>query len=304
MELLKRLCSIHAPSGDEFAMTNFLLDYIETNKQNWKVQPTVYSGGDFQDSVVLVFGEPRTAVFSHIDTVGFTVRYGGELIKIGSPKAATGTELVGSDSRGFVACTLCNDEETDDMRYELCREIDRGTSLTYKPNFKELGELVQSPYMDNRLGVWTSLRLAETLQNGIIAFTCWEEHGSGSAQFVARWMYEQLHVRQALIADITWITEGVTHGNGVVISLRDSTIPRRSYVNRIIGIANQTGIRYQLEVESAGGSDGTTIQKSPYPIDWCFVGAAEDNVHSPQETVHRDDIASMLALYQNLMKEL
>jgi acetylornithine deacetylase/succinyl-diaminopimelate desuccinylase-like protein len=46
------------------------------------------------------------------------------------------------------------------------------------------------------------------------------------------------------------------------------------------------------------------LQNSPYPFDWLFVGAPEDHVHSPDEKVHKSDIASMLELYRLLMKEL
>ena len=53
-----------------------------------------------------------------------------------------------------------------------------------------------------------------------------------------------------------------------------------------------------------GGSDGNALQKSDYPWDWCFVGAPEDNVHSPDEKVHKKDIQSMLDLYKKLMKKL
>ena len=86
--------------------------------------------------------------------------------------------------------------------------------------------------------------------------------------------------------------------------MRDYGIPRRSYVNRIIEIAKKSKINYQLEVESAGGSDGTILQASELPIDWCFVGAAENHVHSPDEKVFKKDIASMVALYEVLMKKL
>ena len=48
-----------------------------------------------------------------------------------------------------------------------------------------------------------------------------------------------------------------------------------------------------VEVENAGGSDGNGLQKSDYPWDWCFVGAPEDNAHSPDEKVHKKDIQSM-----------
>ena len=184
------------------------------------------------------------------------------------------------------------------------REIDRGTSLTFKPNFREDDEFIQCCYLDNRLGVWNALKVAETLENGIICFSSWEEHGGGSVGYLSKFIYENFQVKNALISDITWVTEGVKHNNGVAISLRDSGIPRRSYVNRIIQLAKKSKINYQIEVENAGGSDGNEIQKSPFPKDWCFIGAPEDNVHSPDEKVHKNDIQSMLDLYVFLMKHL
>ena len=72
----------------------------------------------------------------------------------------------------------------------------------------------------------------------------------------------------------------------------------------IIEIAKNSDIPYQLEVESSGGSDGNEIQSSPYPIDWCFIGAAEQNVHSPDEKVHKKDIKAMVSLYKLLMDKL
>jgi putative aminopeptidase FrvX len=117
-------------------------------------------------------------------------------------------------------------------------------------------------------------------------------------------MYEMYHVKQALISDITWVTDGVLAGSGCVISLRDRDIPRRSYVNRIMQLLNQNQLAFQLEVESSGGSDGNIIHRTPYPIDWCFIGAPELNVHSPTERVHKSDIQSMIEIYHVLMKEL
>ena len=117
-------------------------------------------------------------------------------------------------------------------------------------------------------------------------------------------MYERYMVRQTLICDITWVTAGVPHGNGVVVSLRDSGIPRRSYVNKIIALLKKAGVPYQLEVESSGGSDGNELQRQPYPIDWCFIGAPEDHVHTPDERVFKKDIDAMIWAYSVLMKEL
>jgi di/tripeptidase len=46
------------------------------------------------------------------------------------------------------------------------------------------------------------------------------------------------------------------------------------------------------------------LQKQPYPIDWCFVGAPEENVHSPDEKVNKEDIQSMLEMYKYLVDKL
>ena len=71
-----------------------------------------------------------------------------------------------------------------------------------------------------------------------------------------------------------------------------------------LNLADESGIPYQIEVESAGGSDGNQLQKSSFPFDWCFVGAPEDHVHSPDEKVHKKDIEAMVQLYTYLMKHL
>jgi len=311
INLLKDLCKVHAPSGSESKMKSFLLSHIEKVMAQWKIKPDIIAGDDFQDCLILVFGKPRTAVFAHMDNVGYTVGYNNQLIKIGGPKAKEGTELYGNDSKGEVNGTLNYSikEESDDVKQltitlDSNRTIDRGTPLSYKPKFKEDGDYIESNYLDNRLGILNALKLAETLENGAIVFSAWEEVGGGSVGFLAKYLYEKLQIKQALISDITWVTEGVKHGKGVAISMRDSGIPRRSYIEKIISIAERSKIDFQLEVESAGGSDGNAIQRSPYPIDWCFIGAPEDNVHMPNERVYKYDFKCMTLLYSELMREL
>jgi putative aminopeptidase FrvX len=303
MKLLKEMCSIHAPSGNETAMTKFLLNYIDKNKKNWKTKPKIYSGDGFQDCIVLAFGKPKTAIFAHIDSIGFTVRYGKQLVKIGGPRTINGFELVGKDNKGKIDCTLHVDKENN-ISYTYKRELERGTELTFRPNWRETNEYVQCCYMDNRLGVWNALKVAETLKNGIIAFSCWEEHGGGSVSYLQKFIYEKYGVKQAIISDITWVTEGVPHGKGVVISLRDSLIPRKSYIDKIIAIAKKSKIPFQLEVEGTGGSDAKELQMAEYPWDWCFIGAPEDNVHTPNEKVYKNDIDAMVKLYKVLMDKL
>ena len=311
LQVLEELCAIPAPSGSEEAMKNYLLKFIKNHQDGWKVQPKVIHGEDFQDCIILVFGTPRTAIYAHMDSVGYTVSYENELIKIGGPKAEEGSILVGEDSHGKIKGELHYKIEDDGEEKKLLkveilfdRVIDRGTTLTYQPNLIETTTHIQNCYLDDRLGIWNALKVAETIENGAIVFSAWEEIGGGSVGYLAKYLYEQHQVRQALISDITWVTHGVKDGNGVAVSMRDSGIPRRSYINKIIQLAKESGIEFQLEVESAGGSDGNALQKSPYPIDWCFIGAPEENVHMPTEKVHKNDIECMHQLYSYLMQKL
>lgn len=303
MKLLKQLCEIHAPSGEEHILKEFLLKYIAREKKKWKGKPEIIHGDEFQDCIILKFGKPRTAIFAHMDSIGFTVRYQNQLLPIGSPDAEPGTKLVGKDSKGLIECELEYDKENHAF-YRFGRVIDRGTSLTYKINFKDTKQFIQSAYIDNRLGVYNALKVAETLKDGVIVFSCWEEHGGGSVPYLAKYIYEKWGVRQALVSDITWVSDGVEPGKGVAISLRDRTIPRKKFVNRIIEIAQKKKLTFQLEVEGMGSSDGRELQNSDYPFDWCFVGAPQQHAHTPHEKVHKSDINSMISMYQHLMIHL
>lgn len=306
-ELLKKLISTQGVSSDEGRIKEFIKSYVLENADNWTVKPKIIEGKGFQDAMILVFGEPRTAIFAHIDTIGFSVGYDKKLIKVGGPRASDNYSLVGKDSKGEIEAELMVLESVSgefDLEYIFEREIDRGTLLSFKPDFRENEQYIQSPYLDNRLGVWVALEVAKTLKNGAIVFSTYEEHGGNSVGFLGNYLWGKFNLNQALISDITWVTDGVKHGAGTAISMRDKYLPRRSYLDKIIAIADNSKIPFQLEVESAGGSDGGFLQQSDVPFDWCFIGAPEDHVHSPDEKVFKSDIQSMVDMFKLLMEEL
>jgi putative aminopeptidase FrvX len=303
MELLKQLVEVHAPSGSEYVMKDFLLNYINEHAKNWKVQPQVLHGDHLQDNLILIFGEPRTAIFAHMDSIGFTVRYQDQLVPIGGPETEPGSVLVGEDGMGPIRCTLRVSEEGQ-LFYNFPRAIATGTTLTWEPSLKVTKTYVQGTYMDNRLGMYNALKVAEELEHGVIVFSSFEEHGGGAVPLLIKYLAENYPIKQALISDITWVTEGVTHGGGVAISMRDKNIPRRKFLDRVLELADASGIPFQLEVEGGGSSDGREVHHSPFSIDWLFIGAPEDNVHSPREKVYRSDIDAMIAMYKYLMQQL
>ena len=302
MKLLYDLLGLHGVSGDESKTSLFILDYINERKNIWDHVPEVFFGDNFHDCILLKFGSPTTAIFAHMDTVGFMSRYENQLVAIGGPEIIPGTKLVGQDSLGPINCKLIGDE--DGVFHDFPRGIQTGTRLSFDQNIRLDEEFIQAAYLDNRLGLYTSLKICESLKNGWIIFSTYEEHGGGSMPFLLKFIQENAPIRQALIADITWVSEGVRPHEGVVISMRDKFIPRKKFLDKIISFAKESGIPYQLEVEDSGGSDGREVQFSPYAVDWCFIGAAEENVHTPDEKVSLVDLDAMIRMHKYLMEYL
>jgi putative aminopeptidase FrvX len=307
-QLLQDLCQVVAPSGAEVPMKAYITQYVQEHQTQWKVQPELIEGDFLQDCLILRFGKPRTAAFAHMDSVGFTVRYQDELVPIGSPAAKDGYWLCGQDTLGPIRCKMKVQEQKKDKKkrlfYHFGRGIESGTNLVFECDFKVKKKYITSCYLDNRLGIYNMLKLAETLEDGLIVFSCGEEQGGGTVPFLLDYIMKHHSVKQCLVADITWVTEGVRHGKGPVISLRDRNIPRRTFVEKLIRMAEASSLPYQLEVEGEGSSDGREIQMSPYPMDWCFVGVPIKDAHTPHEKVHKHDIESYLGIYQYLMRNL
>jgi putative aminopeptidase FrvX len=303
MNLLEQIIAIPSPSGDELAIRNFIIEYVQKNSGSFRTVPKLIYGDQFQNCLVIEFGKPRTAVFAHLDTVAYMAGYTDNLLEMGNPDGETGTLLVGKDAKGPIECSLIKEKNTK-ARYSYTRPIERGTQLTYKPHFKTFGDEWEGTYLDNRIGIYNTLKLAETLENGLIVFSTWEEHYGGSVGYMGKYIFEEFNIMQVLISDITWASEGLIQGQGVAVSLRDAGIPRRDFVMKILDLAKKSGVPFQLEVEEYGSSDGGELQRAPYPIDWCFIGPPVTDMHTPREKVNRKDVDAMLELYKFLMEKL
>jgi len=302
MKLLRDLLVQFGVSGDEGPTTKFILQYIYNQKKNWGFQPEIFAGDEFHDCILLKFGSPTTAVFAHIDTIGFMSRYENQLVAVGGPEIQEGTLLEGQDSLGQISCRILGDE--DNLRHDFGRAIERGTRLAFAQDIRIDDEFIQAAYLDNRLGVYSALKVCENLEHGWVVFSTYEEHGGGSMPYLLSFIQQNHPIKNALISDITWVTDGVFPKEGVVISIRDKFIPRKKFIDKVVGLAKESGIPFQLEVEAYGGSDGREVQFSPFAIDWVFVGAAEENVHTPNEKVAISDLDSMIQMHQYLMKHL
>lgn len=302
-KLLETLCQIQATSGDESSLTNFLVDFVNHHSKTWKSVPQIIKGDGFQDNLILVFGKPTSAYYSHMDSIGFTARYQNQLITIGSPEAVNGNILVGNDRFGPIECKVKIDSNGNTF-HNFSRPIDPGTPLVYKANYIKKEDRLSSSYLDNRLGIFALLQLAQELENGVLVFSTYEEHGGGSAAFLAKYLYNNYSITKSIIVDVTWETEGIQLGHGPVVSLRDAYIPRKSFIDEITRHLDASSLVYQKEVEGSGGSDGSEIQRSSLPIDWCFIGVPVKNPHSSNEEANIFDVVRLISLLKTLSNKL
>ena len=296
LDLLWELLAQDSPAGDEGPLTDWL--------ESWLRQETPEAAVErLGDSLVVTRGAaPKVAVFAHLDTTGWTLGYDKQLIRIGGPAGKPG-DAVRPVRRPDAGCTLA---QRKDGTWKVSGSLDAapGSRVVYAavPELKD--DQITAPYLDNRAGIWAALHVLKSCPSVVLALSVQEETGSHGAGVTARRLYETHGITQALIADLTWDTKHIKRGQGVAVSLRDSRVPRQSYLNRVLALAEQSGLPFQREIESSGGSDGAGIDRSGVPIDWVFVGAPEKAPHTSRERVHTGDLQSMAALLVYLVNGL
>lgn len=287
MERLQRLLDIEGPSGDEGAIA----DYVE--RQIGHIPSVRHER--LGDVLLAYRGEPRVAIMAHLDTVGFTLGYGGELIRIGSPRVREGYALRSRSGDAILRGRIRMEEKTAYL--DGAPDAKPGSRWVFDAPLAREGDVLRGAYFDNRAGVWSALRVLEQCRHVAVAFTVCEEQSGRGAQIAARRLWESFAIPRVLISDITWHTEHIHRGKGPAISLRDQFVPRQRFLDEIVAVAEQSGLPYQLEIESAGSSDGGYVERSGIPMDWCFIGAPEEDSHTPEEVVNFSDLEAMAALY-------
>lgn len=294
LDLLWQLLALDSPSGDEGVLADWLEAHVV---RRWPDAHLERLG----DSVLTVRGErPTVAIFAHIDTTGFTLAYDWRLIPIGGPEPRD-KELI-RPVRNSNSGNRLRHRKRGGWKLSGSTDAKPGSRWVYAAGVHQDRDEIVAPYLDNRAGVWAALQVLERCPRVAVAFTVGEEHSGQGAFVCARRLFEQHGVTRALIADITWDTAHVHCGQGVAISLRDRMVPRQRFLDHVLALAEESGVPFQREIESSGGSDGASIERSGVPMEWLFVGAPEKKPHTSRERVNIHDLcgmADMLAFLVN-----
>ena len=291
-KLLKKLTSLHTPTGEEEKAVDFLLEYIEKNKSSWKHTPKVIHNEETRNNIVVVFGNPKTAIMSHIDSIGF-MHTGTKktMLNIGGVVYVNNAKIRGYTRNNKKIETKL--KVKNNKAFSLHNNIPPGTNFTYVPKWKETRQLIKSTNLDDKLGVYVCLELAKTLKNGILIFTCGEEEPmAGDIPYLTELIYKDYGVKNVLVLDVTPDTNNIDLGKGTVIAYRDQYIYKRAFINKILDILNSRHV--QLEVGYDGSSDGEYILMSPYPMNVIFLGIPVQKLHTNYEVINKRDVCTTL----------
>lgn len=291
------LLHLDAPSGDEGRVADWLEAWLARELPDVRLER-------LGDSLLATRGDRLSvAVFAHIDTTGWTLGHDKSLLSIGGPEGRPG-DAVRPAGMPDAGNTLAR-REGGGWRVKGKTSAAPGTRWVYAASpTPQGGETITAPYLDNRAGVWAALCVLTRCPNVAVAFTAYEETRGVGALLCARRLAETVGITQALVADLTWHTKHVRCGHGVAVSLRDSCLPRQSYLERVLALAETSGLPFQREIASDGASDGASLDRSGVPFDWVFVGAPEKNAHTARERVHVSDLQAMAALLVHLVDGL
>jgi len=296
LDLLWELLEHDSPAGDEGPLADWLEDWLAREVPDAAIER-------LGDSRVVTHGpQPSVAIFAHLDTTGWTQGYNKQLLRIGGPDGEPGDPIRPAGQPGT--------ENTLARRKDGSWKVGGKTSERPGSRWVYAGlpavssGRITAPYLDNRAGPWATLHALRSCPEIAAAFTVQEETGGSGAQLCARHLFEAHGIRQALVADLTWHTRHIKCGRGVAVSLRDSSLPRQRYLDRVLALAETSGLPFQREVEARGGSDGAGIDRSGVPMDWVFIGAPEKNPHTARERVEIDDLQGMAAMLVHLVNGL
>lgn len=181
-----------------------------------------------------------------------------------------------------------------------------GDFITRKQDLIELGDLVSTKSLDNRVSVFVLIETLKALKKPAYdfygAFTVQEEVGLRGAKTASN----RIKPDFALCLDTTLAmdTPGVSKdkqctalGEGAAIKVFDGmTICDSRMVRYMTDIAKKAKIKSQRELLSAGGTDTSAMQLAGEGSIAGAISIPTRYIHSTVETAHKDDITACIQL--------
>ncbi|MDE2929326.1 MAG: M42 family metallopeptidase [Chloroflexota bacterium] len=335
MELLKRLCETPGIASREDPIRGVIHDELKPLVTDLRVDALgnliAYRQGQ---------GGPRVMIAAHMDQIGFMARHidengfirlqpvGGfdprtlvaQRVRVHGQEELTGvlmpatkpTHLLDESERGkalqldalFVDVGLSG-ERTKEL-------VPLGTPITFDRTCNDLGDVMVSPAMDDRVSVYIMIEairgLGEHNAEVYAVASSQEEVGLRGATVAAFGVEPDigLALDGTLAVDIPGSTEAdrvSKLGDGTAIKIMDSSLicdPR--LVAHCRNICDKNDIKYQMEILPRGGTDGGAIQRTRDGVPAITISTPTRYVHTVNEMVHKQDVAATVDLVRRFIE--
>lgn len=324
MELLKKLCGVCAPSGHEKAVHSV----IKAELENYADEITTDALGNL---IVHKSGEgKRLMLAAHADEIGIIVTYieengyirfqnvGGVrplyalAQRVRFENGTVGTVFY--DRGADIEKITFNDMYIDigaKSRADAEKNVNIGDCAGFAGEYAQQGDVVISKSLDDRAGCYVlieALKRAAKSPNDVYAvFTSQEELGVRGATASAYGVSPDAGI--AIDVTDTGDTIGakpmnVSLGGGAAIKIKDSRSISSPYLtDKLKKTAEDNGIKYQLEVLLAGGTDAGAIQQSRGGVKAATISVPTRYIHSPNEMVSKNDLEACVELVKCVIED-
>ncbi len=325
-ELFKNLVSVHSPSGDEDGIREFIKEEVKDLADEIRTD-------NLGNLICRIKGDgPKIMVAAHMDQIGFMVtkiEKEGYLrfTNIGgvSPYNSLHQRVVFKD--GTVGVISKNGKaemakmKLSDMfidigakdREEAEKIVSIGDMCTYMNTFSEDSRRIVSSCIDNRIGCYMAIEAMKNLKeeksdNDIyVVFTVQEELGLRGAATAAFGIAPDI----GIAVDVTGSGDtpddeafAVKLGEGAAVKVKDRGIvvdPKmKKYMKEL---AEEKGIKYQLEILEYGATDSAAMQLSRAGVMAGVVSVPARYIHSAVETVYKEDLEESVKLLTEMLKD-
>lgn len=329
---LKTLCELDGVSGNEAPVRKALYEAAR------KVCSSVHI--DKMGNVICHKksgrdNAPHVALAAHMDEVGFIIvghtedgllrfRSAGGIdprviiskwVRMGDVKGVIGAKAIHLQSAADRQKVLSYDGLYIDIGAKDKQEAESlcplGTYAAFDTVYENLGELIVSKALDDRVGCYNLLRL---LKNDYpcditVAFVSQEEVGLRGSQGAA----------YAIDADAAIILEGTacndlgnvperfhvtSVGQGVAVSFMDgASIADRDLFRQMLEVAKQSGIPAQVKRGTSGGNDGGSFQRARAGCRTVVLSVPCRYIHSGSNVAKEEDINAQYALADAFLQQ-
>lgn len=324
--LIKKLVETPGPSGFEYEIRDVVRELIGATANEIRV--------DALGNLIALKGKKtdlgmRVMVSAHIDEIGLMVTHvddngfvrvtniggvnpltciGGRVIFMDGTHGVIGADAIKSDDRPKLTDLFIDVGATSK---EDC-PVRVGDVCGFERPFLDLGKRLVAKSMDDRIAaaiaIETLKRLENTPHEVHFVFSTQEEVGLRGATTAAYGVDPEV----GFAVDVT-LSGDTPHakprmatalGKGPGIKVRDgSFIADPRLVDWMVRQAEDAGIPYQMEVLTAGGTDGRAIQMTRSGVPAGCVSVVCRYIHSPSEMVDSDDVENAVKLLVKLLSE-